>query len=374
MSDLSPMKLAISVEHFRPGVGGGENIALDVVRELRRRGHRVLVCAVSGHDDTDFLRIAPAQTAQAARAWGAQLLVDWGIRTDADVHYLHGGPHQVYLRYAIHATAPALRWWKRWEFALKGKHRRAIAEQARFFHDPGASYLAVSGFVARQVAEVTAPLQPDIRVLHNPVDTRRFSPQVRQQLRHPVRQRLGIAADAVVFVWVAHNVRLKNLGLLLRIFPALYRHNPQVRLLVVGKRSPRLQAPWLVYAGAMEQPEEAYAAADVMLHPSYYDTFANVITEALACGIPVVSSDRAGAAELLPGADCGPVLPVVGKGVEAQWANALTAFATDPELRRRQGENGRRLALTLDFNQYADQLESELRRFIRNRQPSADCA
>lgn len=362
------MKLAISVEHYRPGVGGGENIALDSVRELRRRGHRVLVCAVSGSDDTDFLQIAPANTAQAARDWGAELLVDWGIRVDADVHYLHGAPHEVFLRYAIEATPRWLRWWKHCEFAFKGKHRRAIAEQKRFFSDPRAAYLAVSGFAAAQAAEMTAPLKPDIRVLHNPVDTRRFSPQVRQELRAQMRSALGIAEDAVVFVWVAHNIRLKNLSLLLRIFPEVRRRCPKAVLLVVGKRKPRCSAPWLVYAGAMERPEQAYAAADAMLHPSFYDTFANVVTEALACGIPALCSDRAGAAEVLRGTDCGQVLPVVGKGVEQQWLEAVTELADSPELRQRQGDNGRKLALTMDFDSYADRLESELRRFIRLRE------
>lgn len=365
------MKLAISVEHFRSGVGGGENIALDVVRELRRRGHRVLVCAVSGFDETDFLKVAPADTASAARQWGAQLLIDWGIRVNADVHYLHGAPHKVFLRYAIYATPLWRRWLKRCEFALKGKHRRAIAEQTQFFQNPGASYLAVSNFVAKQVAEVTAPCKPDIRTLHNPVDTRRFSPAVREALHGPVRQRLRIADDAVVFVWVAHNTRLKNLDLLLRIFPEVHRQHPQAVLLVVGKRKPRLSAPWLVYAGALEQPQEAYAAADAMLHPTFYDTFANVVTEALACGIPVVCSDRAGAAEVLHGADCGPVLPVVGKGVERLWLTAVLQIASDRQRRQQQGQNGRKLALTMDFQHYADRLEAELRRFILNRGQAA---
>lgn len=365
--DATPLRIAIAVEHFRSGVGGGENIALDVVRELRRRGHRVLVCAVTGDDTGDFVRVAPEATAAAAKAWGAQLLVDWGIRMPADVHYLHGGPHEIFLRYSVYSAPAAFRWWKRLEFRFKPKHRKAAREQRVLFADKNAAYLAVSRFVAGQVAEATAPLQPRIRVLYNPVDPVRFSPETAKALRGPVRERLGIASGDIVFAWVAHNPGLKNLRLLLKIFPEIHRQNPPAKLLVVGKRKPAVQAPWLVYAGALDRPEEAYSASDALLHPTYYDTFANVVTEALACGIPVLCSDRAGASEVMAGRDCGAVLPVVGAGVEAEWSPAILALIADPASRKKQGENGRAVALELGFQGYADRLEEELRGFIAKR-------
>lgn len=361
------MRIAIAVEHFRSGVGGGENIALDVVRELRRRGHRVLVCAVTGDDAGDFARVSPETTAATAKAWGAQLLVDWGIRVPADVHYLHGGPHEIFLRYSVYSAPAVFRGWKRLEFRFKPKHRKAAAEQRALFADDKAAYLAVSDFVAKQVAEATAPLKPRIRVLYNPVDPVRFSPETAKALRKPVRERLGIDAGDIVFTWVAHNPGLKNLRLLLKIFPEIHRQNPAAKLLVVGKRKPRIRAPWLVYAGALDKPEEAYAASDALLHPTYYDTFANVVTEALACGIPAVCSDRAGASEVMAGRDCGAVLPVVGAGVETAWSREILALIADPVSRERRGRNGREVALELGFQGYADRLEAELRGFIAAR-------
>lgn len=369
MNPVAPMRIAIAVEHFRPGVGGGENIALDVVRELRHRGHRVLVCAVTGADSGDFHRCDPCDVAVAAKSWDAELLVDWGIRVPADVHYLHGGPHEVFLRYSVYSAPAWLRFWKRAEFALKPKHRRTVAEQRVLFLDSAAAYLAVSRFVAGQVAEVTAPLKPRIRVLHNPVDTLRFSPEMRMAERDIARSTLGLSRDDIVFVWVAHNPGLKNLKLLLRIFPAIWCANPRVRLLVVGKRPPRLRAPWLVCAGALERPEVAYAAADALLHPTFYDTFANVVTEAMACGLPVVCSDRAGSSEVMSGGECGLVLPVVGANVPRLWADAVLSLASDVTLRARQGERARRVALGMGFPGYVDKLESELRAFIAAKSP-----
>lgn len=364
---LPRLRIAIAVEHFRSGVGGGENIALEVVAELRRRGHRVLVCAVTGDDPVDFLRVSPADTPAAARAWGAELLIDWGIRLPADVHYLHGGPHEVFLRYSVLSVSPFFRWWKRLEFSLKPKHRKAVEEQRTLFADPHAGYLAVSNFVAAQVAEVTSSVRPRIRVLHNPVDTRRFSPEIAAASRAEIRARFGLSEDAVVFVWVAHNPGLKNLRLLLRIFPALYRGDSRVRLLVVGRRPPRLRAPWLVCTGALAKPEEAYSAADALVHPTYYDTFANVVTEAMACGLPVLCSEFAGAAEVMRGHDCGSVLPVVGDGVDARWREAIGRLTSDAAMRSRQGAEARRITESLGFPAYVDALESEIRAFIAAR-------
>lgn len=358
------MRIAITLAHFRSGVGGGENIALDVVRALRLRGHQVLVLALTGDSDADFMQVPLSRTREAARDWGADLLVDWGIRVAADVHYLHGGPHEVFLRYAVYTAPKWLRFWKKAEFFLKPKHRKVLRDQRALFDQNGTGYLAVSEFVASQVREMTSSTRPRIRVLPNPVDVKRFNPDTCRQLRDGARASFGIPEDAFTFVWVAHNPGLKNLRLLLKILPVIYRSLPLVRLLVVGKRPPRMSAPWLVCAGGLDRPETAYAAADALLHPTYYDTFANVVTEAMSCGLPVICSDRAGAAEVILRAGGGKVLPVVGPDVESLWANAICRLVTAPVERTAQAKDAREAALELDFDKYIVGLEQELRGFV----------
>jgi UDP-glucose:(heptosyl)LPS alpha-1,3-glucosyltransferase len=361
------MRIAITLAHFRSGVGGGENIALDVVRALRVRGHQVLVLALTGDHEADFQRVSISRTREAAEKWGADLLVDWGIRVSADVHYLHGGPHEIFLQYATYTVPIWLRFWKRIEFFLKLKHRRVLKEQKVLFSDLNAGYLAVSEFVASQVRAMTVSDSLRIRVLHNPVDTKRFNPEGCLQLRSEARASLGIPEDAVTFVWVAHNPRLKNLRLLLKIFPAIHRSLASVRLLVVGKRPPRKSAPWLVCAGDLQRPEIAYAASDALLHPTYYDTFANVVVEAMSCGLPVVCSDRAGAAEVLRKEGGGEVLPVVGENVERLWTEVVRRWATDPWKLAIHSKAARAAALKHDFQDYIQRLEEEFRMFIRSK-------
>jgi UDP-glucose:(heptosyl)LPS alpha-1,3-glucosyltransferase len=74
----------------------------------------------------------------------------------------------------------------------------------------------------------------------------------------------------------------------------------QVKLLVVGKGKKPISRPAnVLFAGSMSNPEDAYAAADLFLFLPIYEPSANVVLEALAAGLPVVTTAQNGAAELI---------------------------------------------------------------------------
>jgi UDP-glucose:(heptosyl)LPS alpha-1,3-glucosyltransferase len=129
---------------------------------------------------------------------------------------------------------------------------------------------------------------------------------------------------------------------------------------VVGKRRPRFAAPWLVYAGQVQSPERVYGAADVLLHPTYYDACANVVLEGLACGLPVVSSDQNGSAEVIEPGVNSLVLGVAGprSQVEGQWREAVARLATAPDLRQDLGQAARHLAQRHSIALYVDRFEA----------------
>jgi UDP-glucose:(heptosyl)LPS alpha-1,3-glucosyltransferase len=227
---------------------------------------------------------------------------------------------------------------------------------------PGTHVLAVSQFVARQVTRTVSLPQARLHVLHNGVDTERFSPERTAALRGPERTRLGLAPEDVAFLLVAHNLKLKGFDLLRQVFSAGAARNPSARLVLLGRRDPGCRAPWFRYAGSSPRPETAYAAADVLLHPTYYDACANVVLEALACGLPVVSSDRNGSAEVMTDGQEGFVLPVVGdrREVRERWLETIADLAGDPGRRRRLGDAARKRAETLTIGAYVDRFEELL--------------
>ena len=308
------MKIALVVQHFRADVGGAENVAVMVAAGLVAHGHRLLVCAETGHGipGVEFLQLALPTAPAAAKAWGAEIVFDWGLNVPADIHRLGGGTHREFLEYSLQAYPAWRRWWKRIGYAWQPKHRKALSRERSLLLEPGTRFIAVSEFVANQLRQATAPHKPDVHIILNGVDTQRFAPENRLRWRETVRQRLGLGHDDIAFLFAAHNLGLKNFRLMARVFASLSQRRPQLRLVVAGKHDPKIHAPWCVYAGDCKHMEELYAAMDGLVHPTWYDAFGSVVLEAMATGLPVLVSDRTGASEIVLHDVNGMVLPVAG--------------------------------------------------------------
>lgn len=359
------MKLLLVIEHFDAAAGGAEGFAVGLTRRLVARGHEFVVVAEDGQpmDGVD-LRLGPlaATAARATAAVEPDLVLDWGLQVPADMHRLGGGTHREYLRLSQAGRSLPSWWIRRLGHVLMRKHRRIVAREYELLTEPRTHVLAVSEFVAQQVRHTARVPVDRITVLHNGVDTARFAPEATAPLRQAVRAELGLNDGDVVFLFVGHNLGLKNLALCARVFRRLHAELPQARLVVAGKREPPWRAPWARYAGAGRQPERFYAAADVLLHPTYFDACANVVLEALACGLPVVSSDRNGSAELITPDREGFVLPVCGDGatILRQWQDAVRQLTCNAELRHRLGSAARCLAEDHSLERYTAAFETVL--------------
>ncbi len=189
-----------------------------------------------------------------------------------------------------------------------------------------------------------------IVVAHNGVDPVRFTPASRSLYRETVRRGLGIGPEDYTVIFVGQGFARKGLGALLAALAALHRRGVQVRLVVVGRGSPR---PWRREAarlgiehrvhmvGHTADPARFYAAADAFALPTFFDPFANATLEAMAAGLPVVTSSQNGAAEVLRTGVDGVV--VDGPDDVAGLAEALALLA-DPVQRRAMGERARQTA------------------------------
>jgi UDP-glucose:(heptosyl)LPS alpha-1,3-glucosyltransferase len=365
------MHISLILEHLSAQSGGAEGFALTVARELLRRGHRFTVCAVDGGGlEGAAVLLGPLASAPARLLpLAPDIVVDWGLHVPADLHRLGGGTHREFQRIVLEALPAPVRLTKRLLYALSPRHRRIARREVELLSRPGVQVLAVSRFVADQVAR-TVPLPPShLHVLHNGVDTQRFVAGGQPGVRARERARLGLEEQDVAFLLVAHNLGLKGFNLLREVFAAGHGQFPRARLVLLGRHPPRFRAPWFIYAGASSQPESAYAAADGLLHPSYYDACANVVLEALASGLPVVSSDRNGSAEVLTAGRDGCVLPVVGpqREIRGRWLQAVGELCTRPERRRELGLEARRRAESLTIGAYVDRFEELLRRVAAER-------
>lgn len=103
------------------------------------------------------------------------------------------------------------------------------------------------------------------------------------------------------------------------------------------------------WGGELDDMRPAYAAADVLLHPTIYDTFAMVVAEAMAYGVPVIVSKEAGISDLITNGESGWIL---GSGA-GEVATALMRLQADRPLRERFIAGGRVVASRRTWNDVA---------------------
>ena len=179
---------------------------------------------------------------------------------------------------------------------------------------------AVSDSLKRHAVILGVP-GDKILVVGNGVDTAKFH----RLDRRAARQRLGLPLDAPVLVSVGALVERKGFHRVLECLPALRRRFPGLRYLVVGGAGP--EGDWserlrksvsdlglqdcVVFLGALA-PEELnvpLSAADLFVLATRNEGWANVFLEAMACGLPVVTTDVGGNAEVVANANLGLLVP-----------------------------------------------------------------
>ena len=148
--------------------------------------------------------------------------------------------------------------------------------------------------------------QDQLTVVYNGVDLEEFSPRQREPWRSTQRQALGIAEGMLTLLHVGSGFERKGVATILR---AMARASAACHLIVVGsdKREGRYKAlagelgiaSRVHFAGTRRDTRPYYAAADAFVMASLYEPFANASMEALAAGLPVVTSTKSGAAEIL---------------------------------------------------------------------------
>lgn len=312
--------------------GGTERWLVGFTRWLVAEGHApTVVCAEVRSElaDEPGVRFVRVPTCRPARmltfAWNAEralarqrwdAVMGFGRTTGHDLFRAGGGSHATYLR-RVHPWRSRLSIADRIERALD---ERAV-ERARIV-------IANSRFSAEDLVRDYAPQR--VEVVYNGVDRARFRPDA--QTRAVVRQELGVPASAPVALFLGTGFHRKGLDRAIAALP----HG--VALWVAGGDRPWRAPPDVRFLGPTHTPERLLQAADLLLLPTRYDSFANSCLEALACGIPVVTTPTNGAAEVMPASwmvadDAAGLRTGIETALAGDWREACLTVAArhDPE-------------------------------------------
>lgn len=218
-----------------------------------------------------------------------------------DVYRAGDGVHRVWLQRRRQFAS----WW-RWPFLFTGAfHRNMMKLEARTFDPANTRHVIVnSDMVRREVLEHFHFPAARIHLVRNGIDLNRYN----HGQRNSTRERFGIKPDDTLLLFVGSGWERKGLRFVLRAFHRLKA--PRVKLLVVGKGQPPFAVPeGTIFAGPMSDVENAYAAADLLVFLPIYEPSSNVVAEALASDLPVITSSLNGASEIITPGKNGTIIP-----------------------------------------------------------------
>ena len=263
-----------------------------------------------------------------------------------DVYRAGDGVHAVWLEQRL-AGAP---WWKRASVRANLWHRYVLATERKLFASPLLqAVICNSAMVRDEIRERFNVPETKLRVIRNAVDSQAFSPALRAA-RAGTRAKLGIGDDAMVYLLVGSGFERKGVATAIEALAAL---PPSAYLVVVGrdKHVERYRGlaqtlgvgERVTFTGPQQDPKPFFGAADVFVLPTIYDPFPNAALEAMATGLPVITSTKSGAAELVLEHGAGLVCP--SRDVAALVAQMRVL--AEPSTRERMGDNARSAALPL---------------------------
>jgi UDP-glucose:(heptosyl)LPS alpha-1,3-glucosyltransferase len=208
--------------------------------------------------------------------------------------------------------------------------------------------IANSGLMRDDLLERYGVAPEKVHVVYPGCDTARFNGGCRERYRLETRRTLGVPDGRLLIGLVTSGAfKKRGVDILLKAYARIpEKVRESTKLLIVGRPSPgpyrELADSLGIGADVLFQPavfdvERYYAALDIGVHPARFEEFGLTAQEMMACGVPVITNRRVGAAELLPA----PVYRQLPSDADpGSLAAQLEAFVRDPALRRRWSEDG----------------------------------
>lgn len=314
------MKVALVNNRFSSSHGGLERFACNLARALMSNGHEVHLFAQSIENvpagawqhqirvprKPAFLRIWSFASKVRSAIQKEDFDIVYGLTRTVplDIYRMGDGVQRHWLALRYPQT-----WWRWLNCFVNLTHALNLYLEKQVFHPSNCQMWVSNSRLCQDHAVRYLNVERErVRVIYNGVDHAQFNPRTARTNRDLIRQNYGIDKEDIAIVFVAHNWHRKGLAVLLRAMARLGQAGGHLHLFVVGRGKPA-QFDTLIrglalsqrvhFVGATHDVVDYYGAGDLFVLPTQYDPFSNVCLEAMACGLPVITTMENGAAEVV---------------------------------------------------------------------------
>jgi UDP-glucose:(heptosyl)LPS alpha-1,3-glucosyltransferase len=307
------MKIGLAIYNFNPRKGGAERYAYDLATRLAKRGHEVCVFCGQGMETEGVklirLNAAPfprwLRTLSFAikhracmRTAPPDVMLGFGNIFEADVYQSHGGVQRIWMEREIASYEDTGE--RRYKaFLLRNSINQRIQEWIAEYSirtKRCSRIVGISDMLKTHMAGHFNIKPESIDVVYNGVDTQRFVPA-------------GAGPDGPLrILFCAGNFRLKGLLPLLLAMGEVSKERKDFKLLIMGRgRKERYEqvirtldmGTCVNFLGEQAHPEAVYRDAHILVHPTFYDACSLTTMEAMASGLPVITTKWNGASALV---------------------------------------------------------------------------
>jgi len=359
------VKIALGIREFLPEKGGAERYCYDLMNFLAGKGLKVHIYSSTFPERARRLcfhqvPVIPYPKSLQVLSFAVNCrrmmrkerfdcIMGVGDTLYADLLQPHGGVHWKWFWRGLEGYRKPFPW----IFKFLGRSLSPKQWAKGFIEDApyakAKKVIAISEMVYRDISDYYGIPANRIAVIYNGVDIERFHPR-NKRYRKEIRGRYGVRPEDVLLLFVSHNFRLKGLRYLIQAIALIKRKRKNVKLLVAGRDR---AAPYqrlgkklgcgenVLFAGGVRDLERYYASADILVHPTFYDPCSLVVLEALASGLPVITTISNGAGGIVTAGQEGFVLDDP-RDVEA-LAETIVSLV-DPTRLKKSSVAARRLA------------------------------
>ncbi len=305
---MKKIRFATAIREFSRKKGGAERYLVDLCTRMAAEGYEVHVYTEKWDEEDPRIHFHPVKTIPFPKSLR---LLSFAIRASkrmekdhyditlgvgntlrADVFQPHGGVHWAWFWRSLRAYAHPVLWTMKFLGRVLSPKQWVSGwiEDASYKNKNFSKIVAISDMVKQDMIRWQKIPEDRIEVIYNGVDIERFHPRNRQY-REEIRKRHGIR-DEIVILFVSNNFRMKGLDYLFKALADIKKEgSPPFKCLILGRdrKDPYLRlakkmgiSEEIVFAGSTDEPEKYYGAADLLVHPTFYDACSLTVLEALS--------------------------------------------------------------------------------------------